>query len=300
MVMKLSICIVNWNVSSLLEKCINSIIENRPAHDFEINIVDNASRDSSVDMIRNVFAQEIKSGIVNLIQNKENVGFSAGNNQAIAISKGAYILLLNPDTEVTKNSINILTEFLDKNIEAAIIAPKLLNSDGSLQRSCMGFPTFGAMAMRQTFLEALWPSNPFTKKYMMSDFKYNMTSEVDQPMGAALLIRKESLDKVGVFDESSFMFFDEVDLCKRLKDKGWKIFFTPAAEVIHHGGKSVKKWGNFNLSKHWTRSRNIFFKKHYGHGAMVWLTLIDSGKIVIIITLLMLMIFALKKLYISI
>lgn len=275
--MKLSICIVNWNVSDLLKKCLQSIYKNPPSCDFEVIVVDNASSDDSLEMIEKFYYRGVR-----VLENKKNLGFSTANNQAIMISKGEYILLLNPDTEVMYGSFDKLIEFLDKDPDTGIVAPKLLNPDGSLQRSCLGFPTLSAMAARQLFIEQIWPNNPATRAYLMADFKYDKTQEVDQPMGACMLVRKVILDEVGLFDENSFMFFDEVDLCFRIKKAGWKIFFTPDAEIIHHGGTSIKKWGFHNLSRHWTCSRNYFFKKNYGDTYVILLSVIDLARIIII------------------
>lgn len=279
--MKLSICIVSWNASDLLKKCLSSVYKFPPKCDFEVFVADNNSSDGTPDMVASNFPQVL------LIKNKENLGFAKANNQIIEKARGRYLLLLNPDTEVFEGSIDVLMEFLDKNMDAGVVAPKLINSDGTLQRSCMGFPTLGAMAMRQLFLEALAPFNPYTKKYLMSDFNHDKTSEVDQPMGACLLVRKGIIDKLGAFDPKYYMFFDEVDLCFRIKKAGWKIFFAPASTVMHHGGTAVKKWSPFKLSKVWTASRNHYFRKHHGMGALSALYLVDAGKALIIVLLLL-------------
>ncbi len=279
--MKLSICIVSWNTRDLLRKCLASIYKYPPSCDFEVFAADNNSSDGTPDMVAKDFPQVL------LIKNKENLGFARANNQIIEKTKGTYILLLNPDAEVFERSIDILIDFLDKNPDAGVVAPKLINSDGSLQRSCMGFPTLGAMAMRQLFLEALVPFNPYTKKYLMSGFKHDKLAEVDQPMGACLLVRKEIIDKIGPFDSGYYMFFDEVDLCFRIKKAGWRIFFDPASIVMHHGGTAVKKWSPFKLSKVWTASRNHYFKKHHGTAALLALYLVDAAKALIIVLLLL-------------
>ena len=256
--MQISICIVNWNVCALLDSCLKSIYLNPPKASFEIIVVDNASNDDSVAMV------ESKYPLVHLIVNKDNQGFSKGNNSAIKHSLGKYVLLLNPDTEVEHGAIDILFDYLESNVQAAVAAPKLLNYDRSLQRSILGFPTLQAMIMRQLFVEQIWPGNPFTKRYLASGHDYDVAGEVDQPMGACLMIRRSAVEKAGYFDESSFMFFDEVDLCYRIKRSGAKIVYLPASQIVHHGGSSVRKWGDLNLSKHWSRSRNIFFLKKIG------------------------------------
>ncbi len=275
--MKLSICIVSWNVAELLEKCLISIKKHPPTCAYEIIVVDNASKDMSPDVV-GLFPE------AKLIQNTKNLGFSAANNQAIKESCGEYVLFLNPDTEAAPGALDELVSFLDGQSKAAAVAPKLLNPDKSLQRSCMGFPTLGAMAMRQLFIEQLWRGNPYTKKYLMTDLDYDRSSEVDQPMGACLMVRKNVLDRVGTFDEHSFMFFDEVDLCYRIKKAGLKIFFTPEAQVIHHGGSSIKKWGVLNLGRHWSRSRNLYFKKHHGTAALAALYFFDLLRVLIFLT----------------
>ena len=281
--MKLSICIVSWNTRDLLKKCLASIYKHPPSCDFEIFVADNNSSDGTPDMVARYFPQ------VFLIKNKENLGFAGANNQIIEKAKGKYILLLNPDTEVFEGSIDILIDLLDKNPGAGVVAPKLLNSDGSLQRSCMGFPTLGAMTMRQLFLETLLPFNPYTKKYLMTGFKHDRLAEVDQPMGACLLVRKEIIDKLGAFDPQYYMFFDEVDLCFRIKKAGWKIFFDPAPSVMHHGGTAVRKWSPFKLSRVWTASRNYYFRKHYGNPALFALYLADMTRVIIIALVILLL-----------
>lgn len=279
--MKLSICIVNWNTGDLLKKCLVSVYKYAPKCEFEMFVADNNSTDGTPVMVEKEFPQVI------LIKNKDNLGFAAANNQELERATGKYLLILNPDTEVSEGSIDALIAFLDKNKDAGMVAPRLVNSDGSLQRSCMGFPTLGAMAMRQLFLEALLPFNTYTKKYLMSDFKHDKLAEVDQPMGACLFVRKDIIDKIGPFDNGYYMFFDEVDLCFRIKKAGWKIFFTPDASVMHHGGTAVKKWSPVKLSKIWTTSRNHYFKKHYGKPAIFSLYVIDAMRL-ILMTLLIL------------
>lgn len=281
--MKLSICIVSWNTRDLLRKCLASIYKYPPSCDFEVFVADNHSSDGTPDMVAKDFPQVL------LIKNKENLGFARANNQIIEKTKGTHILLLNPDTEVFERSIDILIDLLDKNPDAGVVAPKLINSDGSLQRSCMGFPTLGAMAMRQLFLEALLPFNPYTKRYLMTGFKHDRLAEVDQPMGACLLVRKEIIDKLGAFDPQYYMFFDEVDLCFRIKKAGWKIFFDPASRVMHHGGTAVRKWSPFKLSRVWTASRNYYFRKHYGNPALFALYLADMTRVIIIALVILLL-----------
>ncbi len=278
--MDLSIIIVNWNVRELLEKCLVSIFKDPPRKIFEIIVVDNASCDGSPEMVKEKFPQ------VKLIKNKENLGFARANNQAIEQSEGRYVLLLNPDTIALSGALDNLVDFMETHPEAGAVAPRLLNPNGSPQPSCLSFPTLAAMGIRAVFIEGLWPNNPISRQYLMRNFNYQSEAEVDQPMGAALMVRRAALDKIGFFDESSFMFFDEVDLCFRLKKAGWKIYFTPKSEVIHFLSQSINRWGFWNLSWHWTRSRNHFFYKHFGLKALLWLYLFDVLRVTIVIGIL--------------
>lgn len=287
----LSISIVSWKVKDLLEECLSSIYNNQWQHSFEVFVVDNNSQDGTVEMIKEKFPQ------VKLIENKENLGFTITNNQAIRQSQGRYILLLNPDTIVHPNSLDLMIEFMDHHPEVGAIGPKLLNPNGTLQRSCLGFPTLGALVMRNLFVEYLFPKNPFTRKYLLTDWDHLSEREVDQPMGSALLVRKEVIDQVGLLDENITIFFDEVDLCYRIKSAGWKIYFYPKAEITHYGGQSIKKWKFFQLSHHWNKSRDYYFKKHFGSWAVFILWLSEVGKILIALLVLILIFLTFKNLF---
>jgi len=269
----LSIIIVNWNVKEYLEKCLESIPE---IPDYEIIVVDNASKDGSCEMVKAKFPK------VKLIASEKNLGFAAGNNLGLKSATGDFLLFLNPDTIILADAIEKLLGFLISRPKAGAVAPRLVYPDKSLQPSCLSFPTLGAMFARTIFLEGIWPSNPITKKYLMKDFDYGHEAQIDQPMGACIMVKKEVLDKVGIFDEHNFMFFDEVDLCHRIKKAGFEIWFTPSAEIVHHLSKSVNKWGTFNLSKNWTKSRNYYFSKHYGFWALVLLYFFDFLRILLI------------------
>jgi hypothetical protein len=277
----LSICIVNWNVKDLLKACLGSIYANTKDISFEVIIVDNNSSDESVRMIKSDFPQ------VKLIENKTNAGFTKANNQAIKISQGRNIMLLNPDTEVTDNALNRMIRFLDSRRDCGALGCKLLNTDGSLQRSCRTFPTLEVMLYGAIFLDFLFPKSRLFGKYFMTWWDFNETREVDQPMGSALMIKKDVLDKVGLFDENIFIWFDEVDLCYRIKKAGFKIYFTPEAQIKHYLSQSFKQWTSipqiFKGAVTWRKSRNYFFKKHKGILSVFALWALDILQIAIVI-----------------
>ncbi|MFH1710130.1 MAG: glycosyltransferase family 2 protein [bacterium] len=280
----LSICIVNWNVKELLNACLVSIYKNTKDISFEVIVVDNNSSDDSVQMVKKDFPQ------VKLIANKTNAGFTKANNQAIKISQGRYIMLLNPDTEVTDNAMNKMIKFMESRRDCGALGCKLLNTDGTLQRSCRTFPSLEVMLYNALFLDSLLPKSRIFGKYFMTWWDFNETREVDQPMGSALMIKKEVLAKVGLFDENIFIWFDEVDLCYRIKKAGWKIYFTPDIQIKHHLSRSFKQWKSFpQIIKGaviWRKSRNYFFRKHKGMLSVSVLLALDILQVAIIISVL--------------
>lgn len=232
--MKLSIVIVSWNVKENLLNCLRSIEENRPCSEFEIIVVDNASSDGTVDAIKHNFPE------VTVIANNGNRGFAAANNQGLAVSQGEYVLLLNPDTIMHPNSLDVLIKFMDDNKDVGACGPKLLNDDGTIQHSVRRFPTFRGALYKHRALKFLRIFRSEYKKWLMEDFKYDKQIEVDQPMGAALMIRQSVIDQVGNMDERFFMYYEEVDLCYRIKRAGWHIVFIPEAVITHLGERSAR------------------------------------------------------------
>lgn len=254
--MRLSVIVVSWNVSKLLIKCLETLKRDLSGIEAEVFVVDNASADDSVEMVRREHAW------VTLIANESNLGFAKANNQAMKLAKGEFILLLNPDTEVMAGAIPHLIGFLEKHPQAGIVAPQLINTDGSVQRSCRAFPTFTAMLYELLGLSKLFPNHKLFGSYKMLDFDHDVLREVDQPEGACLLLRRPVIDQVGILDEGFFMLFEEVDWCYRIKQAGWQIWFDPAAKVVHHYGQSIKQVkARMILSSH--RGLYRFWSKHY-------------------------------------
>ncbi|OGB87788.1 hypothetical protein A3J44_02080 [candidate division WOR-1 bacterium RIFCSPHIGHO2_02_FULL_45_12] len=282
----LSIIIVSWNVAYLLKECLTSIYANREKLNIETFVVDNASKDNTCQMVKDGFPQ------VKLIANKDNLGFPKANNQAIRQSSGKYVLVLNPDTIIRPQAFKNMIQFMEDTSKCGALGPKLLNPDGSLQLSCRTFPTLKTQLYTSLFLDSLLPKTKLFGRHLMGYWQHNEVKEVDQPMGAAILFRKETLDKVGLFDENIFIFSDEVDLCFRIKKAGWKIFFTPGAQIVHYGGQSFKQWQGLKAALRggyiWRKSRNYFFGKHYGSWTVPILILLDLLQAVIILGVLFL------------
>ena len=269
--MLLSVVIVSWNTRDLLRACLVSLKEEiaampNPA-DVEVFLVDNASADGSAKM-----AQD-EHPWVHLIANNDNKGFAKANNQAFALAGGRFILLLNPDTEIKPGALSTLLDFFDSHPRAGIVAPQLLNTDGSIQRSCREFPTFVGMLYELIGLSRLFPANSSYgkefRRYKMLDWNHDDERQVDQPEGACLLVKREVLEKVGTLDEGFFMLFEEVDWCFRIIKAGYEIWFTPRAQVVHHYGQSIKQVKvPMILSSH--RGLYRFWYKHY-RGERWWL-----------------------------
>jgi hypothetical protein len=245
--MDLSIIIVNWNTKDLLAKCLDSIYQTVEGLAFEVLVVDNASTDGSAAMVRRRFPQ------VRLIENDENVGFARANNQAIRRARGRYVLLLNSDTEVVPGSIaNMVTE-LETQPDVGITSVCLASPDGSPQFCYGSFPSLFA-EFRSLFGLHRWDLSCWGK--------INAPREVDWVSGACLMARKAMLDEIGLLDEEFFMFGEEVDLCYRAKDAGWRICLVPSDPVVHVRAGSTGKTSKRLLRLYHGKLR--YSRKHLG------------------------------------
>lgn len=256
--MKLSIIVVNWNTCEYLRDCLASVYANPPSCDFEVWVVDNNSRDDSRHMVKDRFPQ------VNLISNGQNVGFARANNQAIRQSNGQYVLLLNSDTKVKPGALDALMTFADENPQAGAVGAQILNADGTLQISCYPAPTLSRELWYLLHLDYLRAYG----EYRMETWNPCEPRPVDILLGACLLLRRAALDEVGLLDEDFFMYSEEVDLCYRLKGKGWQIFWAPQAKIIHYGGQSTTQVAA-KMFVQLYRSKVMFFRKHYGPAAVL-------------------------------
>lgn len=255
--MLLSVAIVNWNTTNLLINLLDSIDRFSPNCDYEIIVIDNASKDFNLDEMTS------KYPLINFIANTRNAGYAEGNNQAFEISKGDYVLLLNPDTEVTDGAIDELLSFMDKHPQTAAVGSKLIRPGGSIDRSVRGFPSPAAIGFEMMGLSKLFPDSKLFCAYRMTWFNYNEILEVDQPMGSCLMLSAKVLKEIGSFDEAFPIFFNEVDWLYRAKQAGYKIYFDPNAVVIHHGAASTKQAGEAVMKMESHVSLLRFYEKHY-------------------------------------
>jgi GT2 family glycosyltransferase len=268
----LSVVIVNWNTGPLLSECLESLYADLPlgrvapadktdrplrlhAEDVEVFVVDNCSSDGSARAAAERFPQ------VRLIENAANPGFAAANNQALRLACGQYALLLNPDTVLRPGALDGLVDFLERNPRAGAVGPRLLNPDGSLQYSCSPEPT-----LRGEFLRLFHIGGVRTDGYYAMERWEAQPRAVDTLLGACILARRAALEQVGYFDTGYFMYTEEVDLCRKLRQAGWGVHWTPAAEVAHYGGQSTRL-AAAEMFLQLYQSKLAYFRKYGGRGA---------------------------------
>jgi GT2 family glycosyltransferase len=253
--MSLSIIIVNWNVKDLLEKCLASIFQHTQNIDFEVIVVDNNSFDGSAEMIAKNFPA------VKLITNHRNAGFAYANNQALKEARGRYLLFLNPDTELIDNNLETAVRLMDQNPDWSIFGCQLLNSDLTIQPSVRRFPKLLDQVLVLLKIQRLPWFKKFLKNYLMVGFNYERESLVDQVMGAYFFTRRETIDKIGLFDNKFHLWFEEVDFCQRAKLAGLKIIYSPACQIIHRAGESFRQL-DWHKQLIWNNSLQHYFWKH--------------------------------------
>ncbi|MDI6839294.1 MAG: glycosyltransferase family 2 protein [bacterium] len=235
----------------------SSIYSTPPGFEFETIVVDNASTDGSVNLLREEFPY------VRLIKNVSNVGFARASNQAISRSRGEYILFLNPDAVPESGALERIVKFMEQKPHAGCVGGKLLNPDGSLQLSCRSFPTYISIFFgRLSLIRRIFPGNPFSKGFLLTDLDYNKEQKVDWIIGACMLTKREILETFGYFDEDFFIFVEDLDFCYRLKKGGLDIYYFPGAVFYHQLGASTSKYW-LNSIVHHNFGMYKFFKKQY-------------------------------------
>jgi len=229
-----SIIIVSWNTKEILIDCLESIFEQTRDTEFEVVVVDNCSSDGSVEMVASEFPQ------VRLIENSENKGFAAANNQGMTISRGRYVLLLNPDTIVLDGAIQKTVNYADQNSEAGVVGCRVIWPDGRRQNSCFRFPTLALVAIGSTLFFRMAKSlyHPLLNPDRYPYLDFNQEQNVDAVAGCFFLVRRKVIDQVGMFDEDFFMYGEEAEWCHRIAKEGWRIRYFPGAEIIHLYGAS--------------------------------------------------------------
>lgn len=268
--MDVSIIIVSYNTKNLLADCIKSIKSTDNNLNVEIFVVDNNSSDATAEYIKKNFKQ------VNLIENKQNFGFSKANNQALKIAKGKYVLILNPDTKLFKDTLKSMYDFMEKNTNVGISTCRVELASGELDRDCRRrFPTPWRAFTHFSGLSKIFPNSKTFDSYYMGYISDAKQHEIDSAVGAFMFTRKSAIEKVGLFDEDFFFYGEDLDWCWRFKEAGYKIFYTPGTKIIHYKGASsgmkkttkdltsASKESKKRALYESVHSMEIFYRKHY-------------------------------------
>lgn len=261
----LSIIIVNWNVRDLLERCLQSIANSLGGAPgvsdvpYEAIVADNGSSDGSTDMLARAFPW------AHLLALGQNLGFAGANNRGLAVSHGRYLLLLNPDTEIVGDSLRAMLRFMDGHPDVGVVGPQLRYPDGNIQSSRRRFPTYATGFVESTILQRWLPAHPLLRRYYLLDAGDDQTQDVDWLVGACLLLRRAACEQVGPLDERYFMYSEELDYAFRLKAAGWRVVYLPAAQVVHHEGRSSEQVAARRLIMFHT-AKVQFYRRRFGAG----------------------------------
>jgi N-acetylglucosaminyl-diphospho-decaprenol L-rhamnosyltransferase len=252
----LSVVIVSYRCLGLLRRCLATVRSGMAPLTGEVIVVDNHSQDGTIEMVRAEFPW------VTLLASTQNLGFAAGNNLGLGQARGEYLALLNPDTECHEGSLARLVEVLRGDAGLGMAAPRLLNPDGTLQPSIRRLPTFGVALLVLAKVYRLVRHFPAVRRYDAAAFDYDCAQDVEQPMGACMVLPRRVLDQVGALDERFWMWFEEVDLCRRVLGAGWRIRYVPDARVVHALGVSSKQLKMLLRHQRYADSMLKYFAKH--------------------------------------
>ena len=257
--MKLSVVVVTWNASDDIQPCLDSITF---GHEFDIIVVDNGSTDETLTRLQPYHH-------LKLIRNNSNTGYARANNQGIKAATGEYVLLLNPDTKIDLGALDVLADYLDAHADVAAVAPRLVNSDGSTQDSIRSLPTASSVLWDILGLSRLFPRSRVFGRWRMRYFDYEKPAEVEQPMASCLMFRRSVLEQLGGLDERFPIFYNDVDLSKRMADADLKTVYVPDARVIHKRGASTSR---ARVKMIWETHRSLFrYLKKHDRSGLFWL-----------------------------
>ena len=253
----LSICIPTRQAKSLLRDCLQSICAHTHQVTLEIIVVDNDSRDGTVEMLRDEFPA------AHVIVNNHNTGFTRPTNQALEVSCGRYALLLNNDTVILPEALDRLVAFADAHSEIGICTPKVLNRDGTLQKQCRrSFATPWDLFCYFSGLSALFPTSPLFARYLVTYRDENETHAVDAVSGSCMLIRREVLDQIGLLDERFFAYQEDADYCFRAKRAGWQVYYYPGAQIVHYASQGGSRINPYRSIFEWHKSYFLYYRKN--------------------------------------
>lgn len=251
-----SIVILNFKVRDLVLRLLASIFEHTHGVTFEVIVVDNASNDGIAEAVRGQFPT------VQTVVNSANLGFAAGCNVGGRLAKGRYLLLLNPDTELRTDAITKMIRFAEQHPQAGVVGPKIVNPDGTWQPSVRAFPSLLDQASIMLKLHHVWRGAPWLRRYFCDNLRVDTDQQVDQVVGASFLITPQARQSIGLLDERYFIWFEEVDYCKMVRNKGFEVWYTPQTEVVHYGGQSFGQVFAPRKQRYMDQSLIKYFQKH--------------------------------------
>ncbi|KRE51045.1 glycosyltransferase family 2 protein [Paenibacillus sp. Soil724D2] len=263
--MDLSIIVLNYKTRDLTLACLQSVFSSATYYKYEVILIDNASNDGIIPMVNEQYPQVVS------IANTNNVGFSKANNQGIRIAKGRYVLLLNSDTIVQDDTLEVMLRFMDENPNLGASGCKIVLPDGSLDKACKrGFPTPSASFYYAFGFSKLFPKVPRFNQYQLGYLSPDEEYPIDSLVGAFMLIRREAIEQVGMLDEEFFMYGEDIDWCYRIKEAGWVNYYYPRTQIVHYKGASSRR-KPFKIIYEFHRAMILFHNKHY-RKKYSWLT----------------------------
>ncbi len=248
---------MSYNTRDLLRVCLRSVLASELANGLEAIVVDNCSSDGSADMV------EAEFPTVRTMRSPRNGGFAFGNNQGLRVAQGRYVLLLNPDTETPPEALPTLVSFMDDHPEAGVCGPRLVRADGGLDLACRrSFPTPEVSFYRIFGLSKLFSNSPRFARYNLTYLDEHKLAEVDSVVGACMMVRSEAMQQAGLLDEQYFMYGEDLDWAYRIKQLGWKVYYNPAATILHYKRESARQRPVKTITEFY-RAMIIFHRKHY-------------------------------------
>ncbi len=255
----LSVVILSWNTKELSLACLQALASDECRYQREVILLDNGSQDGSAEAIEEFCA---KHEGFRCLRSDENLGYAIGNNRAASEARGRYLCLLNSDTEVRPGALDGLLDYLEGQSADAAVAPRLVNADGTTQRACKRIPGWGVACV----YDMPWASWPLLRRiddaYFYKDFDHESSQEVEQPPASCFVLPTRLWEEMGGFDEDLWLFYNDVDLCRRLAQSGCVIHYLAEAEVLHHEGASTRNF--IHMVPIWARNRIAYYRKHHG------------------------------------
>ena len=266
--MDLSIIIVNFNTKQLTLDCLESVYKSNTNFQYEVILIDNHSSDDSVSAIKEAYPQ------VKLIANSTNTGFSRANNQGLRIAEGRYMLLLNSDTIVQSDTFEVMIRFMDNHPEVGVSGCKIILPDRTLDKACKrGFPTPSATFYYVSGLSKLFPNHAKINAYHRGDIDENQPSVIDCLVGAFMLVRRETVDEVGMLDEDFFMYGEDIDWCYRIQQAGWVNYYYPKTHIVHYKRASSRN-KPYKITYEFHRAIYVLYNKHFKKEYPWWVNIL--------------------------